>query len=245
MKQIVILLLIALFLLILFLLSYENISSKNRILKDLKLPLPDTVSKNSANPWCVGGIAYVFAINGKQSSSISGTDSQTQTYPMFTLTRVKDGISSPLTSSDKVTITKTVNVGEPKTFELSVGSSIKENGIPTYEITTDGVFIDYVNPCTESQVAPLAPVAPVAPVGSNLKVGEACYQIDFDCANKTCGYVRTKDDYRCCENGIETVASKDYCKKELKAGEVCRFDTECKHGNCKGNWSGTAMGICN
>lgn len=77
----------------------------------------------------------------------------------------------------------------------------------------------------------------------NLENNEKC-RWDGQCKTDACGYVRSTDDYRCCENGSEVYGAKDYCKKVLNKGAVCKYDIECKSDSCKGNGYGTSLGIC-
>lgn len=299
--MILIIIILVLLLILLFFRNSKTISvnNTNRVSKNIKLPDTETISKtsdNSIKPWCINGISYVFDINGVKSNSVSVSKSETQTYPMITLTNIKNDITSSLTVSDKITLTKTIGSNTPITIELKVGEKTTDN---KYEITKEGVFVDYENHCNFLAVVPVVPVAPVNDICvKETGVGYICKNVPTGYKG-VCGYVRKTNDMRCCKNGTEYVpGGADYfCKKEVEnkqeckwdvecksgaCGEIrdasgektnkrcctngstssilngdyfcmreqdtgakCRWDDECKNGNCKGNWSGSTVGRCN
>lgn len=140
--------------------DFSTSSPKNKILKDIILPEKDTLNY-SVNPWCVNGISYNFTVSGVKSQNVSVSRDENKTYPMINLSYNKNGIVSSLSSSDKITVSKTVGSNTPKTFDLSVGNKSSDNN---YEITKEGVFIDYENPCTDYTVS----IKFVDYIGSNI-----------------------------------------------------------------------------
>ena len=40
---------------------------------------------------------------------------------------------------------------------------------------------------------------------------------------------------QCCDKGVVTIGTKDFCTEVIEDGLVCHFDVQCKSGNCEGN----------
>jgi hypothetical protein len=77
------------------------------------------------------------------------------------------------------------------------------------------------------------------------KAGALC-RLDSQCESGSCG--RWNDDNQtctqCCDKGVVTIGTKDFCTEVIEDGLVCHFDVQCKSGNCEGNNYGMNEGKC-